>query len=179
VPLALAKTGDGCSSPSVGRDPIVLAGAGIVGILRQAVAGSVHHATVETSPHFCVKNIFSRDSDQRIVANCLPVGYAPGAPSHFPFCQALKETDTSTRARSCLSEGVWPHRPFPTSHLASNGRSLGGRQLPVRRWCEARRQWQLKGFDPAKHLVGGRAEPARRALRVETGHLFPVWETPL
>jgi hypothetical protein len=151
---------------------------GLLEFFVKQLLGAVHYATVETwpSPHFCVKNIFSRDSDQLIVANGLPVGYAPGAPSHFPFCQALKETDTSTRARSCLSEGVWPHRPFPTSHLASNGRSLG---VPVRRWCEACRQRQLKGFDPAKHLVGGRAEPARLALRVETGHLFPVRETPL
>src|SRR5262245_19667489 len=36
----LRETGDGCRSPSIGRNPIIVAGAGMVGILRELLLGA-------------------------------------------------------------------------------------------------------------------------------------------
>jgi hypothetical protein len=91
---------------------------GLLEFFVKQLLGAVHYATVETwpSPHFCVKNIFSRDSDQLIVANGLPVGYAPGAQSfpvlpsakrnrHFDPCSVVFE-------RRSLAASTVPDVPF-------------------------------------------------------------------
>ena len=181
MPLTCAEAGDGCRSPSVGGDPIVVAGAGIVGILRRAIAGSVHHVTVETwaSPHLCVKNIFSRDGDQLIIANCLPVRYAPGGAQPFPVLPSAKRDRHFYPCSVGLSKGVWPHRQFPRSPFGKPWPQSWRSTIAGAPSARRRRQRQDKKIDPAKQPAGGRAKLARLALHVETGHLFPVQETPL
>jgi len=59
---------------------------GVLDRFDKPLAEHVHDAAVATWAfwHFYVKNIFSADSYQPTVANCLPVPYAPDAPSYFP-----------------------------------------------------------------------------------------------